>query len=500
MKRKISIFLFVSAVICTIFAFAGCSSCSKTRESEADYSAYTLSDVVMTQQGINTYKFELTADSAGDNAKVYLTERDKIKQNDVPVTTESAEVDGKLRYSFVADLNLSEEYYLWVKSDEKEVMLPVTAPSMFPSMETRVEGGAIFHFNYTYGVSWSSFCDPDGKSVYSSTEKVFDDTAMPVQSEIAITSGDCVIPAAQFDSTKYYYSVTTAKNGLLKIISSPVSLASDIKSQFTAIEAGIKTESKKPVLTVKATVKADTGIYLDEAVHLQLVVKSGTGDEIYGAEAEWGDGVATMKFDASLLIEENIWYDMCISWYGSIIMDVPKTFSSADVVASSTVKIEKYKYSITDWKAEDTTEEEAGLKIFFEKDTARYAEEFCVSYLPAITINEDEASLTVVVKLKDGVEEVPELAITAGDKNKLIAQEGVRQDDGSYLCTLSLSGLSLPDIYYDIRLCFGDVICELTKDECISNENFNKDYPTTSGKIFNFREYEGLLKIEYKEQ
>lgn len=491
MKKSILISSCALAFAAALSCLAACGSA--VRQGEPEFLAYTLSDVVMTQRGVNTYTFEFSADCAGDDAEVYFTENDRITPSDQPVDVQSSQSGDEVRFSFDYDLQLSEEYYLWVVGGEKEVMLPVTAPSMFPNMEERVSGGALFHFNYTAGVSWSSFCDPDGKAVYVSDKAVFDDTASPVETGIAITEGECIIPGSSFSADKYYYSVTTAKNGLLTIISCPVTLKDSVYSQFTDITARITEDAALEVCVGAAT---DSEIATTGAANLQLVVKSGAGDEIYSADSAWSDGVATMTFDCTLLLEEGLWYDICLAYRGAIVCDVPKLFGTTEVRRGSDVGIDGIIYAITDWKPDGAADSESALKVYFEPDTTRYADEFCSDYRVTLA-DGDSLTLIVTATLKQGVGEIPELAITAGDKTKIASAQGVLSD-GTYTFELDISrAITEAGKWYDIRLFFGDVCTELSKDSCMDYATFRpaQGYQY-NGNSYQFEEYNGLLKIQ----
>lgn len=496
MKKSVKLLGGVLVAVCFSCLLGACnSSCNKSsREGESEFLAYTLSDVVMTQKGVNTYSFEFSADCLGDNAKVYFTENDKIKSGDLPVSVTSSESDGLVRFSFTSDLQLSEEYYLWVVSSQKEVMLPITAPSMFPSMETRVAGGAIFHFNYTSGVSWSSFCDPDGKAVYMGDNEVFDETAKPVNSGIAITEGDSVISASKFDDSKFYYSVTTAKNGLLKIISSPITLSSALKNEFTDLAV---TLNSKPSLDVAVKLNADGRIAKAQASDLQLVIKNSAGDEIYSANSDWSNGTASFVFDCTMLLKEDLWYDIALAYKGAIVCDVPKFFNSADIVDNYYATVEGIDYCLTDWRADDAPEEDAALKLYFKHNATRYADEFCSGYLVTL---DDSNGLVLSVKAtpKNGVP-IPELAITGGDSTKILSAQGVADGNGSYTYSLDISSaLTQAGQWYDIRLFFGEVYTELLKDSCIGYSDFAKTY-NFDGKNVTFCEWNGILKIMFTE-
>ncbi len=485
-------------ILCGALAVAAvaltASGCAKKRSGEADFMAYTLSDVIMTQKGVNTYDFEFTADcSPQEQVSVYLTQNDRITGKDEPIAANRVGQGQSSRFSFSADLNLSEEYYLWVKGGEKQVMLPLTAPSMFPYVSPRTtgDGGAIFSFNYTYGVSWSSFCDPEGKAVYSSSRAVFDDTAVPVAKGINITENECLISASDYGADKYYYSVTTAKNGLLTIISSPVSDTSQLTAQFTSLSAGLDGDK----LNVSVGLDEEGDIAASSASELQLVVKSGTGDEIYSCNSVFADNVATMSFDCALLLEEDLWYDISLAYRGSLIADVPKLFGGSATATVTSSSKDKINYFITDWRQDGAPEEDAALKLYFEHDDTKFADEFCQGYLVSLA-DGDSLTLTVTVDMGQSAA-LPQLVITGGDETALASANAVSGGSGSAICTLALQDvLTEAGKWYDIRLSFGGQLTELLKDSCIGYSDYSRVY-VCGGREYAFREYNGMLKISY---
>ena len=73
--RRFKILSFL--IIAVITAAVALSACVPVRDSDGDYVTYTLSDVVMTQQGVNTYRFEFDVDCGDEAVKVYFVERDR---------------------------------------------------------------------------------------------------------------------------------------------------------------------------------------------------------------------------------------------------------------------------------------------------------------------------------------------------------------------------------------------------------------------------------------
>ena len=169
-------------------------------------------------------------------------------------------------------------------------------------------------------------------------------------------------------------------------------------------------------------------------------------------------------------------------------------FRSSDIVDNYFTTVEGIDYCLTEWKADDAPEEEAALKLYFKRNTTRYADEFCKEYL--VTLDDgDGLVLNVRLKLEDGVQ-IPELAITGGSEEKIVSAPGI--EDGDYY-TYSLdisSALTKEGQWYDIRLFFGDVYAELLKDSCITYSDFAEIY-NFEDKIITFCEWNGILKITY---
>lgn len=62
----------------------------------------------------------------------------------------------------------------------------------------------------------------------------------------------------------------------------------------------------------------------ERAKHLQLLIKNVSCTEIYGSDCIFEDGTATLRFNCQELLEHIALYDLCLTWYGTTIMDLPK--------------------------------------------------------------------------------------------------------------------------------------------------------------------------------
>lgn len=469
----------ICMALVALLALAALVGCTPTREDDGEYIAYTFSDVVMTQLGINTYRFDFDVDSGSEQVKVYFTERDRLKDIDVAEEVTSSVSGNKAHFSFIKQLQLSEEYYLWVVGD-KQAELPITAPSMFPNIE-QTEGGVMFHFNYSYNVSWSSFCDPTGRAVYVSDKSFFDDTATVLREGIKITEQDYIIPEEQYSNQKYYYSVTTAKNGLLKIISAPISTSDTVMSEIKDVKLSLVTKDNVPTMTVELAFAENSKVDLNVANDLQLFVKNDIGDEIYSSPAVWADNKATFTFDCSQLITAGKWYDVCLAYRGSMIGDVPCSVDNVAVDTSGSCANQSgLTYRFANYEGQ--------LKVYYEYppvtafDMCNFTVEFDA---------DNEAIVLTIIKLFDG-NSIPTLAITDGSTDKVL-ETTYRIDGNKYVYTLNVHSLSKQDNWYDIRLFFDSVCAEISKDAAVQ---FGQEFKV-GDRVYSFQEYNGLLKIQF---
>ena len=461
---------------------------------QSSENAYTLSNVVMTQKSIHTYQIAFSVECGSDDVQVYFTDRDRLTSTAVACNPERSASGKTVRFSFEAELAYGEEYYLWVVGTEKQSMLPLYAPYMLPYLSQSSGGVATLYFQFSNNLPWSLFCDSRGKAVYESTSAVFDESAKSIAEGIDITSVGYSIPAYRFSTDKYYYVVLTAKNGLVKIVSQPLLLANNLKDQVSAIAAEI-TEDR--FLQVKVTLKEDSDMANAQAEYLQLLVKHGSGTEIYGSDCVFEDGVATLRFDCQSLLKKGVWYDLCLAWHGSVFMDIPKTFAEQSVNTMTEIKKDGITYGFADWKPDTADESGRQLKVYFDIGT-NWVEEICKDCKVTFSIN-PVPTLLVTAKLKDGMATVPQLAITGGNSDKLVTADGVQNSDGSYTYTLKIDkALAAANKWYDIRFFIGNAHFELRKSTCISSNDFSKEYVYADGnKTYTFKTYNAMLKITY---
>ncbi len=482
---KLLILIALTAVLCITLA-----SCGKTEPRESDeYYAYTFSDVRMIQKGINGYDFSFDVDTVEENVKVYLTERDHIRESDVPIEATRTVAGEKTHFAFSASVQLSQGYFLWVKG-EKEAVLPITAPSMFPSISI-VSGVPQYDFSFTPGVSWSCFCDPAGRAIYVSDKDSFDDSATCIMSKGAITEQTFILN--NYDESKYYYSVVTAKNGLLTIVSSPVMSSENIVSQISSVSASIAIDGGKPILHVNATLN-DGEIASSRAQYLELLVKNDTGDEIYSCASVFdeSDNSVEMTFDCSLLLIEGKWYDLAFAYKGTLALNIPDLFDGNAVGSSGTVKIGEYVYSLPVWG------DGHALKVTFERHVDM-SDMFDAKYVRAAEIVEENGApiLKVTVKLSGSYPDL-DLVITGGSEVVLFTAEREDMADGTTVYKVNLSGLSEAGKWYDVKFAINGEQAGLYYLDYMSAQELAQK-KTIGTRTYGFQTWEAELKVEFTE-
>ena len=455
--------------------------------------AYTFSDIVITQDGVNSFKIDFTVRCGDDPIEIYLSEGYRLTQSNTPKEVEKVKDGENTRFSFTETLELGESYYIWAVYGEKQYKTAITPASMFPVLIDQGNGEALFHFKYTYGTSWADFCDPNGKAIYVSEKPEFDATAKLLVDGISISQEDYLIPADIFNPDMYYFAVSTVKEGLITNVSCPVIFPTNVVSQVKGISAKITNDL---FFRVDVEIAAGSELANCNADKLQLVVKTDNADDIIVASCTYADGVATMMVDFDEFDWDGIWYDVCLAWDGAIMADVPQYYFGTQVNQTDKIKVDGIIYGLTGWKAEDAPEHSEALKVYFEKDTTKYADEIFKSYLVTFS-GGTTGTLNVTVKLKDGVKNAPVLALTSGNTNKLCEVAGTLNEDGSYTYVLPVkSGMTSPDTWYDIRFFIGNTAYEVLKDSCIAYSDFAASY-TADGRTYSFREWNGFLKIMY---
>ncbi len=443
---------------------------------------YSFSDVTLVQKGINEFEVSFTADTGDDEVQIFVSNSfSKVGNADPEQVTKTDLGDGKVSYRFTKELPLGEDRYIWIVCGEKSAMTALTVPSAFPTVT--LEGDStVFHFNYTYDTDWGSFCDQTGKSVYYSTKPVFDSEAVLIEDGIALGTEHFTLPE-DIPEGVYFFSVAEARNGKVINVSTPVMHSSDILSEVTGISARI---TNNTYLCINISIPETSELSESILDSLQIMVKNGAADEIYVVDCSYAGDVATVLFDCTKLTSEGTWYDVLVCWNGSVLVDVPRNFGGHDIVSNAEGKLDGVNYKITDWNSM--------LKVYYETEPMN-ANLIFDSY--SISFDAETASLIATATLKEGVEGAPELALTAGNKDKIASCKGVKNEDGSYTFTLSVEdALTEAGKWYDVRFFIGQVAYEAYKNDGITDENYSARYEN-NGRVYNFESWNDLLKLQF---
>lgn len=303
MKKNISLILIIALLAALALCLVACDDGDVIYNVEP-YTAYEITHVDIVQSGANTFDYVLTSDiEPSATARVYLTRYDKISSDAAAIDYEI--VDGK--YSFTQEVRYA-SYYIQIVDGDRLAVLPLTRPQMAPTLST-VEKNKVLTYNFVNGTSWSSFCDPTGKSVYKSSKTSLDDSATLIATEVNIFGADTTTDVLPSESEPYYFVVLSAKNGVVRYVSAPIM---QIDKAYTDLSVELKQIEGKPYLQVNGR------FVIDGDVALELYsadTKLGKVVEIIGDKksGKAGDSFEVL-LDATEVVSgksgAGIWYDI----------------------------------------------------------------------------------------------------------------------------------------------------------------------------------------------
>lgn len=311
-----------------------------TAASDTSYTSQGISHVDINQQTADTFKYVVTSDIApSSTARVYVSRYDKVSSDMTPVEYEN--IDGK--YVFTTEVKYN-SYFIHIVDGAKSAVLPLTRPQMAPALSATESGQAVLTYNFVNGTSWSSFCDPTGKSVYKSSKLIYDDSATLVERNVNIFGVDSTTDITPSDSEPYYYVVLSAKNGIVTYVSAPIMT---VERAYSDIAVSLKTVDGTPYLQVDGKYVADG----DVAIELYSAdTKLGKVLEIVGKSQS---GKAGESFSVTLDISQvisgtsgaGIWYDIKLKSSSGSLYEISD--STADL--SETILYKKVTFEFKEW-------------------------------------------------------------------------------------------------------------------------------------------------------
>lgn len=307
MKKTMKIVLIVLLATLAVVCLVACNEYNRTY-TFTPYTAYEITKVNITQTGRTACNYTVTCDIAPSNsAKVYITHYDKITSDDAAV--DYTATNGN--YVFDADVSFA-SYYIHVVDGEKTAVLPMTRPQMTPTLTANGTSN-VLNYNFVKGTSWSSFCDPTGKSVYKSSKDTFDEsTATLVAKNVAIAYADSTTDIAANDDMPYYYVVLSAKNGIVTYVTTPIIC---VEKAFSGMKASFE------IVNGVASLKISGTSLLGGTLAVELYSADTTLGKVVEVLGDEVNIVAGHPFAASIDVSKilngevgaGIWYDVKIA-------------------------------------------------------------------------------------------------------------------------------------------------------------------------------------------
>lgn len=251
------------------------------------------------QKHYSTFDFEIELDSNYGDVDFYISKTETYAEED--------KIDSVLsndnKYTFNAYVEPGDSY-LTVKSLENFGNLNISIPSMMP--EIRYVGSENEYVECYFGLnirtSWSSFCDPFGKSIYRSNSSTFDASATKITSDnLAILTEEYVdvLPTSE---ESYYYFVMDGKNDITTYYSSAVTFKNNIFEENSEY-LDLVNIGNKPYLAYQGT-------YLGKDLsNVHLLVKDNAD---FRTSAKVVSDQLQISLDLTDIPENDIWYDVMI--------------------------------------------------------------------------------------------------------------------------------------------------------------------------------------------
>lgn len=184
------------------------------------YVSSSISQIDIVQKQKNTFEYTVKSDLLpSEKTKVFITKYDKIN-NDLEPIDYIAE-DGKFIFTKEVD---DDFYFIQIVEENKKVIMAINRPQMEPSLISD-ERGNILTYNFINGTSWSSFCDQTGKAIYRSESSVFNEDAILIEEKINMLESNVTIDFNPNMTEPYYFIVLSSKNGIVRYISLPYTIA-----------------------------------------------------------------------------------------------------------------------------------------------------------------------------------------------------------------------------------------------------------------------------------
>lgn len=446
MKRSKILFISILLIAVSLCLFS-CFSFNKKQKDP--YTAYEISKADIVQKAANRFQFTLTSDiTPSDTAKVYITRYDRIDSDTESIEYEN--VDGKFR--FLADVSYS-SYFIHIVDGDKLATLPMTRPQMAPSLAGN-ESSTVLTYNFVNGTSWSSFCDPTGKSVYKSSSSTFDENAELVASNVNIFGVDSTTDIKPSNDKPYYYVVLSAKNGIVTYVSAPLLT---VENAYSDIRVSMENVNGTPMLKVSGKFVCDGDVALEfySADSKLGRVMETVGDYVTGKAGDTFEVSLDMNSVVNGSTGAGIWYDIKLATSSGNLYEI----SSDNADMSESLKSKNVFFEFKEWKSI--------LKLNYQY------REYDISSVRIETIN-GVPTLVVEGEFYDGLRDAKLHAdISAGEKTTERYWETLSEEQGKLLFRVPLTEIPTdgqPWAWFHICTYRGQASVYSSKDELVRGD------------------------------
>ncbi|MFA9397583.1 MAG: hypothetical protein ACERKV_04865, partial [Clostridiaceae bacterium] len=477
MKKNIKIIFAIALVIIIGVVVFIITSNTKSNVVVSKFEATSIKHLEIIQKSAKKYDLSITLpediNSNSSDFELNLTRNDNFdKNNAIKLNYEKT----NNVYNITNIEMESGDYYLWITEDGKQSASSITIPKMNPKiwMNGKIPN---IEFEIDGETSWSSFIDPEGKSIYRSSKNIFDETATLIEENMDIIESSFT-DSNPTDDEPYYYIQLVGKNGICKYISSPLfyhATQGNIKASF-------EVENDIPYLYLSGDIYA---ISKDEERSMKLRV--GNYDSNNPAATFLVDnsyvGDDTTAFTFKIPVEElkdNINNLVLFLTENGTMLEWSLNAENLNV-EDIYVTHKDIKYGLADNVALKVTKNE----LVFESINSELK----------FSSDKKTVLLNVSGNYKTGkIQNDTILVLKTADGETLTTKNESNIKD-KFQFNIDLAQLNSPGIWYDVE------IKEDESDRTFAipfNSSYGEKKITTSSRDYYFRDYNGMLKVEYR--
>jgi len=194
---------------------------SASTSSENLYQASNIHDLWVVQEGASSYdiSFAVPEDLTDqtDELELQFTPNPDYQAD---LATDIAHVVEAGRIELPTTDLAPGDHFLWLTAGDERIAATITIPDMSPRIWVDNRTPTI-EFDQSGDSSWSSYVDPEGKNVYESASTAFDDSAVPIAENLAITETSFRVDHPK-PNQPYYYLLLSGRGGDATFVTAPL--------------------------------------------------------------------------------------------------------------------------------------------------------------------------------------------------------------------------------------------------------------------------------------